>query len=197
MTRVKTIAELKEAYKATDNDFLKKVIAHNLKAVSISDDVINVVTTAYNKYAGKKIGPATEKKIDAEIQKDFPDIYTYFVRKHFDGCRYGIMICVQDLQFFMSYEESRVELHNKDHWSEDLFDENSNFKGLDVEHLNAYGKKNYIDDTNEYMNTKRAQFEAVKEAAEIYRKARDEFKTESVNGLAELPYISVPNWITK
>lgn len=197
MTKVKTVEELKAAYKAADDDFLKRVIAHNIKAVSISDDVISAVVTAYNKYTGKKIGPATEKKIDAEIQKDFPDVYTYFSRKHFDGVRYGIMINVKDLQFFMSYDESKVELHNKEHWSENLFDENSNFKGLDAENLTAYGKKKYIADTDEYINKKRTQFEAVKEAAETYRKLCNEFRDESVNGLAELPYISVPHWITK
>ena len=68
---MKTLEELKAAYKAANDDFLKIVIAHNIKAVSISDDVINAVITAYNKYAGKKIGPATEKKIDEENQKDF------------------------------------------------------------------------------------------------------------------------------
>lgn len=194
---MKTLEELKAAYKAANDDFLKIVIAHNIKAVSISDDVINAVITAYNKYAGKKIGPATEKKIDEEIQKDFPDVYTYFARKHFDGVRYGIMINVKDLQYFMSYDESKVELHSKEHWSENLFDENSNFKGLDAEDLTAYGKKKYIADTDEYINKKRIQFEAVKEAAETYRKLCNEFRNESVNGLAELPYISVPNWITK
>lgn len=194
---MKTLEELKAAYKAANDDFLKIVIAHNIKAVSISDDVINAVITAYNKYAGKKIGPATEKKIDEEIQKDFPDVYTYFARKHFDGVRYGIVINVKDLQIFMSYDESKVELHSKEHWSENLFDENSNFKGLDADDLTAYGKKKYIADTDEYINKKRIQFEAVKEAAETYRKLCNEFRNESVNGLAELPYISVPNWITK
>lgn len=197
MTKVKTVEELKAAYKAANDDFLKIVIANNIKAVSISDDVINAVVTAYNKYAGKKIGPATEKKIDAEIQKDFPDVYTYFSRKHIDGVRYGIMICVNDLRYYMSYKESSVELHNKEHWSENLFDENSNFKGLDAENLTAYGKKNYIVDTDGYINKKRTQFEAVKEAAETYRKLCNEFRSESVNGLTDLPYISVPNWITK
>lgn len=194
---MKTLEELKAAYKAANDDFLKIVIAHNIKSVSISDDVINAVITAYNKYAGKKIGPATEKKIDEEIQKDFPDVYTYFARKHFDGVRYGIVINVKDLQIFMSYDESKVELHSKEHWSENLFDENSNFKGLDAEDLTAYGKKKYIADTDEYINKKRTQFEAVKEAAETYRKLCNEFRSESVNGLAELPYISVPHWITK
>lgn len=194
---MKTLEELKAAYKAANDDFLKIVIAHNIKAVSISDDVINAVITAYNKYTGKKIGPATEKKIDAEIQKDFPDVFTYFSRKHIDGVRYGIMINVKDLQCFMSYDESKVELHSKEHWSENLFDENSNFKGLDAEDLAAYGKKKYIADTDEYINKKRTQFEAVKEAAETYRKLCNEFRSESVNGLAELPYISVPHWITK
>ena len=194
---MKTVEELKAAYKAANDDFLKRVIAHNIKAVSISDDVINAVVTAYNKYTGKKIGPATEKKIDAEIQKDFPDVYTYFTHKHIDGVRYGIIICVNDLRYYMSYQESNVELHNEEHWSDNLFDENSNFKGLDVENLTAYGKKNYIADTDEYINKKRAQFEAVKEAAETYRKLCNEFRCESVDGLAELPYINIPHWITK
>jgi esterase/lipase len=96
-----------------------------------------------------------------------------------------------------SYDDSKVELHSKDGWSADLFDDDSKFKGFDPETMRISGKVKYIEDTEKYMNEKKTQFEAVKTAAAKYLEACKEFDAESVKGMADLPHIYIPNYITK
>ena len=198
MTKVKTVEELKTAYETTNDNFTRKVLAHNIKAVALNDDVISAVVEYVNKYTGKKIGDKTVKKINEDLNKDFTEIRVYFDRSYsIYNKRTGLIIVSSTVWKMFSYDDSKIELHSKDGWTADLFDDDSKFKGFDLETMRISGKVEYIEDTEKYMNDKKIQFEAVRAAAAKYLEACKEFDSESVKGMADLPHIYIPNYITK
>lgn len=196
--KFKTIEELKAAYEASNDNFLRKVLAHNIKAVAINGDVINAVVDAVNKYTGKKIGEKTVDKINSEIQKTYPEIRVYFDRTYsIYEKRTGLVISSSIVWNMFSYDDSKVTLYSKDGWSVDLFDDDSKFKGLDKDTMRVSGKVEYIEDMEKYINHKKEQFEAVKAAAKKYLDACSDFDQGRVKGMADLPHVYVPSYITK
>lgn len=196
--KFKTIEELKAAYEASNDEFLRKVIAHNIKAVALNDDVINAVVDTVNKFTGKKIGEKTVEKINAELNKVYPELRVYFDRTYsLYEKRTGIIIASKTVWSMFSYDDSKVSLYSNAGWSADLFDDDSKFKGLDKDTMRISGKVEYIEDMEKYINQKKEQFESVKAAAKKYLDACKDFDFGRVKEMTDLPHVYIPNYITK
>ena len=196
---MKTIDQLKEEIKTAENDFEKKVLINNFKAVFYSDDVINAVFTVVNKYTGKKIGDKTREKINAELNSVYPGLSIWFSTEY-NGYRIKLTIYRRDDSIhFLSYNDDiKVQVKipmDGTKWS--FFDENNNFIGIDKENVWIYGKTEYIDNVSEYISTKEKQFKAIKDAEKQYNNLVDSFRKNGISGLAELDHIYSTNYIIK
>ena len=191
---MKTLEELKAMINATEDNFEKCVLINNYKAVLYSDQVIDKVFEVLNKYAGKKIGKATMEKINAELSTAYPDLRVY-ISTEYDGNRKEISVYRRSAHFISYHDDIRIS--RKDINDRNLFDNNCNFKKLEKENCFIIGMKNYIEDVKEYMIMKKQQFAAVQNLVDDYEKLCKIFRDNKVDGLADLPWICKPYYITE
>lgn len=192
---MKTLAELKTLISATENALEKAVLINNYKAVLYNDDVINTVIATLEKYKGKKIGEKTLEKVNAEIEKAFPEfpVRVWFSSNVFDN-RDTVTIFRRDS--LTSYSDDiTITTYSKTHGHNSYFDDESRFKGF-IE-TTTYNKKQYIDDVDSYIQAKTEQFHEIQSIIEQYEKMCDVFRKNKVDGLADLPWIRKPHYITK
>ena len=196
---MKTIEQLKAEIKAAEeNKLLKKVLENNLKAVIYSDDVIKDVINAFNKYAGKKIGERTLEKINADLQKIYPDIRVYFDhRSYYDGTRTGLRIYRNCTFPELDHDNNDIIIQHKIYDNRNLFDDNSAFKGLDINDIMKIGRPNYIEDITGYVNEKTKQFQAIQEIGKKYDDLVKAFRVNGVRGLTDFQCMNLPYSITK
>lgn len=195
---MKTLEELKKMINTTNDDLEKYVFIHNYKAVLYSDQVIDGVFETLNKYTGKKIGKATMDKINIELSTRFEGLHVYMATDY-DGKRKEITVFRRsEGDYFISYHDDvKIEIKAEKYKERDLFDEKCNFKGITKENCFVFGKVNYIEDVKEYIIMKKQQFTAIQNVIDDYEKLCKVFNDNKVYGLAEMPWIRKPHYITK
>ena len=196
---MKTFDQIRNEMKSTSDDFKMKVLINNYIAAMYSDELIETVKTAFNGYQGKKIGPKTMEKINEKIQEIYPTVRVY-IHLEYDNSRRQITIHVaHDSAHFVSYEDD-VTINMKrtdDNSKGEFFDKNNNFIGITNDNVWIRNRKKYIEDIDTYIETKKALFEKLHELEKDYATLSKQFEENRVKGLSDMPYLRVPNYITK
>lgn len=196
---MKTFDQIRNEMKSTSDDFKMKVLINNYIAAMYSDELIETVKTAFNGYQGKKIGPKTMEKINEKIQEIYPTVRVY-IHLEYDNSRRQITIHVaHDSAHFVSYEDD-VTINMKrtdDNSKGEFFDKNNNFIGITNDNVWIRNRKKYIEDIDTYIETKKALFEKLHELEKDYATLSKQFEENRVKGLSDMPYLIVPNYITK
>lgn len=196
---MKTFDQIRNEMKSTSDDFKMKVLINNYIAAMYSDELIETVKTAFNGYQGKKIGPKTMEKINEKIQEIYPTVRVY-IHLEYDNSRRQITIHVaHDSAHFVSYEDDvTINMKRSDDNSKgEFFDENNNFIGITNDNVWIMNRKKYIEDIDTYIETKKALFEKLHELEKDYATLSKQFEENRVKGLSDMPYLRVPNYITK
>ena len=196
---MKTFDQIRNEMKSTSDDFKMKVLINNYIAAMYSDELIETVKTAFNGYQGKKIGPKTMEKINEKIQEIYPTVRVY-IHLEYDNSRRQITIHVaHDSAHFVSYEDDvTINMKRSDDNSKgEFFDENNNFIGITNDNVWIRNRKKYIEDIDTYIETKKALFEKLHELEKDYATLSKQFEENRVKGLSDMPYLIVPNYITK
>lgn len=195
---MKTINELYNLIKGSDNELEKVVLTNNYNAVLYNDDVMNAVITEFNKYAGKKIGEMTMKKINAALNAAVPGLRVYIPKEYDETRKYIHVIRDIEKQYISSYEDNVEICWTYNHRNTIyLFDENSNFIKLDPEHLQFINKRTYIEDVPAYIEKKINQFKAIKALENDYNELCKLFDSDKVKGLSGFQRLYTTNYITK
>lgn len=196
---MKTFDQIRNEMKSTSDDFKMKVLINNYIAAMYSDELIETVKTAFNGYQGKKIGPKTMEKINEKIQEIYPTVRVY-IHLEYDNSRRQITIHVaHDSAHFVSYDDDvTINMKRSDDNSKgEFFDENNNFIGITNDNVWIRNRKKYIEDIDTYIETKKALFEKLHELEKDYATLSKQFEENRVKGLSDMPYLRVPNYITK
>ena len=193
---MKTLEELKNLIDSKNtNELERKVLVNNYKAVMYNDDVINAVIEAVNKYAGKKIGDATMKKINDELDKVVSGLRIYFVTSYC-GKRDEITISRSERHYWSYAHDVKIYAkYNEEKKERNFFDENKNFVKISRDNINIGYQTKYIEDINGYLDTKKKQFEAAKKLEEDYKKICDLFDNDKVNGIEDLPHLYIRRFL--
>lgn len=196
---MKTLDQIRNEMKSTSDDFKMKVLINNYIAAMYSDELIETVKTVFNGYQGKKIGPKTMEKINQKIQELYPTVRVY-IHSEYDNSRREITIHVaHGTAHFVSYDDN-VTINMKrsdDNCKGELFDKNNNFIGITNDNVWIRNRKKYIEDVDTYIETKKALFEKLHELEKDYETLSKQFEENRVKGLSDMPYLRVPNYITK
>ena len=139
------------------------------------------------------------EKINEKIQEIYPTVRVY-IHLEYDNSRRQITIHVaHDSAHFVSYEDDvTINMKRSDDNSKgEFFDENNNFIGITNDNVWIRNRKKYIEDIDTYIETKKALFEKLHELEKDYATLSKQFEENRVKGLSDMPYLRVPNYITK
>lgn len=176
--------EDEENKRDAENDLYYAVLKHNLEVAYITE-LLPIVCEVYQKYAGKRIGEKTSKKIDDEIKTATGE----HVYCNNDGMRLYPYNCNTVTLYFGMYNDPSAN-YGKTNYK--MYDSEGKLNKLTPE-MFIYHKQ-YIDDIPAYIEEKRELAEKIKELCNQLEEARTEFDENLPDGLYRLDYGKVDTY---
>lgn len=169
-----------------ENDLYYAVLKHNLEVAYITE-LLPIVCEVYQKYAGKRIGEKTSKKIDDEIKTATGE----HVYCNNDGMRLYPYNCNAVTLYFGMYNDPSAN-YGKSNYK--MFDSEGKLNKLTPE-MFIYHKQ-YINDIPAYIEEKRELADKLREMAKQFEEVREKFNKNLADGLEQLDYGKINTYFT-
>lgn len=170
--------ENEEENKIKQSDIYREVLKHNLEVAYITE-LLPIVCEVYQKYAGKRIGEKTNKKIWDEIHNTTGES----VYCDIDGMRFYPYDCGTVTLYFGMYDDPAAR-YGKSNYK--MYDSEGKLNKLTPD-MFIYHKQ-YIDNIPAYIEKKRELADKIKELCNQLEEARTEFDENLPYGLYRLDY---------